>query len=53
MSANLTGLIYILAIFGGSSILIALGYLLWLCYKKIKHRNNPIGEIEPFLNIEY
>jgi hypothetical protein len=53
MSANLTGLIYVLVIFSGSLILIVLGYLLWLCYKKIKHRNNPIGVIEPFLNIEY
>ena len=47
MSANLTGLIYVLVIFSGSLILIVLGYLLWLCYKKIKHRNPPtVSQIE-------
>ena len=53
MSENLTGLLYVLAIFGGSLIFCLLGYLLFICYKKIKHRDNPVGEIEPFFNIGY
>ena len=53
MSVNITGLLIILLNFVGFLVLIGLLYLIYVCYKKIKHRANPIGEIEPLFNIGY
>lgn len=65
MSANINGLLIILILFGSTLAIIGLLYLLFTCYKKIKHRRNPsrnltgntignsIGDTEPFLVISY
>ena len=49
MSANITGLLIILIIFGGASALICSLYLIFVCYKKIKHNENNIEASEQFL----
>jgi hypothetical protein len=53
MYTNITGLIIVLIIFGSAVALISLLYLIFTCYKKIKHRENPIGRTEPFFEISY
>ena len=53
MYANINGLIIVLIIFGSVVALIGLLYLIFTCYKKIKHRENPIGDTDPFFEISY
>jgi hypothetical protein len=53
MSDNIVGLIRVLIIFGGASLLLGIGYSAYICHKKIKHRNQPLQEVDPFFNIEY
>jgi hypothetical protein len=53
MSTNITALIIVLIIFGSIIVLFSLLYLIFVCYNKIKHYDNPIGETEPFFEITY
>ena len=53
MNENIFDLLFVLLLFCGICVLIAIGYLLFICYKKIKYRDNPIGITEPFFNIKY
>ena len=50
MSANIYGLLLVLLIFGGLSLLNLLGYLLYLCYQKYKNYKKINCDHQPFLS---
>lgn len=50
MSANIYGLLLVLLIFGGLSLLNLLGYLFYLCYKKYKNYKIINCDHQPFLS---
>ena len=49
MSANISGLLIVLVIFGGLVLLNVFGYLLYICYKKIKNENDIAYEYKQIL----
>ena len=53
MNGNILDLLIFLIFCCAICGLFGIGYLLFIFYKKIKHRDNPIGTTEPFLNITY
>jgi hypothetical protein len=49
MSANINGLLLVIGIFGGLLIMNLFGYLLYVCHKKSRNRNDNYQIEELFL----